>query len=277
MERRAFLRHFANAAVVCPVCSMLGAKAAFAAESHAPTSLTAPAPTHGEAAAHPPHWDYEGEGGPEKWGQLSSEYGACGLGREQSPINLDQPVSALLKAPALHWQAMPLEVVNNGHTIQVNCPKGSSLELDGTAYDLIQYHFHHPSEHTLAGTAFDMEVHFVHRAANGGLAVLGIMITKGEANSTLETVWRILPEKAGETAKADVQLLPSALIPADSATYRYAGSLTTPPCSEIVSWVVYRKPVTASAEQIAKFAKLFPNNARPVQPLNRRKLLLDLL
>lgn len=269
MERRAFLRHFANAAVVCPVCAALSAKGAFAAEEK-----------HGAAAAHdghPPHWEYEGAAGAEKWGQLAPEYAACGAGREQSPVNLDQPVSALLTAPSPHWVAMPLEVVNNGHTIQVNCAKGSSLELDGMRYDLLQYHFHHPSEHHIAGTAFSMEVHFVHKAENGNLAVLGVMIAKGEANSTIESIWRNMPEKAGETVKADQLLLPSALIPKDSASFRYAGSLTTPPCSEIVSWVVYRRPVTASEDQIAKFAKLFPNNARPVQPLNRRKLLLDLL
>jgi carbonic anhydrase len=251
---------------------MLSSKVAFAAEEKHGAATGAAG-----AAAQPPHWEYEGAAAPEKWGQLAPEYGACGAGREQSPVNLDQPITALLKAPAPHWQAMPLEVVNNGHTIQVSCAKGSSLELDGVTYDLIQYHFHHPSEHHIAGTAFEMEVHFVHKAENGNLAVLGVMIAKGEANSTLETIWRNLPDKAGQTVKADLLLLPNGLLPKDNASFRYAGSLTTPPCSEIVSWVVYRTPITASEEQIGKFAKMFPNNARPVQPLNRRKLLLDLL
>lgn len=271
MERRAFLRHFAHAAMICPVCCQLAARAAFAAEeAHGGAHA-------GAAAAHPPHWDYEGAGAPDKWGQLSPDYAACGAGREQSPINLDQPIAALLQAPAPHWTPMPLEVLNNGHTIQVNCAKGSSLELDGVPYELIQYHFHHPSEHLIAGTAFEMEAHFVHRSADGNLAVLGVMIARGEANSTLETIWRHLPNKAGETARADLQLQPATLLPKDSASFRYAGSLTTPPCSEIVSWVVYRTPISASAEQIGAFAKMFPNNARPAQPLNRRKLLLELL
>lgn len=266
MERRAFLRHFATAAVVCPVCSMLGAKAAFA---------DATAPAH---AAHPPHWDYEGEAGAEAWGQLAPEYGACSTGREQSPVDLNDAIHAKLDSPAPEWQALPLEVVNNGHTIQVNCVKGASLTLDGVSYDLLQYHFHHPSEHHIAGTSFDMEVHFVHKAANGNLAVLGVMIAKGDENPALESIWKLMPEKAGDLVKSAQTLNPEALLPEDDqVSYRYAGSLTTPPCSEIVSWVVYRTPITASSEQIAQFARLFPLNARPVQPLNRRKLLLDLL
>lgn len=266
MERRIFLCHVARAVAISPIVGTLAVRAALAADKPADA-----------AATHSPHWTYDGAGAPDKWGQLSGDYAACGAGHEQSPINLDQPIAALLDPPKPHWAAMPLEVVNNGHTIQVNCAKGSSLELDGVSYDLIQYHFHHPSEHQLNGVAFEMEVHFVHRAANGALAVLGVMIARGEASDALETIWRNLPAKAGETAKPNLQFQPAGLLPRSSASFRYAGSLTTPPCSETVSWVVYRTPITASAEQIAAFAKLFPNNARPVQPLNRRKLLLDLL
>lgn len=265
MERRAFLQHFiASTAMLCPVCSALAEPTGHAAASHAEE--------HG-----PPHWSYEGHGGPGEWSKLAPEYGACGIGREQSPINLDQPIASMLSQPTPNWQAMPLEVVNNGHTIQVNCAKGSTVVLDGVSYELLQYHFHHPSEHHIGGMVFDMEIHFVHRSADGGLAVLGVMLAKGAVNTTLETIWRHLPEKADEKIMSNQLLQPAALLPKDSTTYRYAGSLTTPPCSEVVSWVVYRQPVTASAEQIDRFAQLFPNNARPVQPLNRRKLLLDIL
>lgn len=266
MDRRIFLCHVAKAVAISPICGTLAVRAALAADKPA-----------GAALPPPPHWSYDGAGAPDKWGQLSPDYAACGTGREQSPVNFDQPIAALLDPPSPRWVAMPLEVVNTGHAIQVNCAKGSTLELDGVSYDLIQYHFHHPGEHRFNGVAFEMEVHFVHRAANGGLAVLGVMIARGGANDTLETIWRNLPARAGETAAPNLQLQPAGLLPKSSASFRYAGSLTTPPCSETVSWVVYRTPITASAEQIEAFAKLFPNNARPVQPLNRRKLLLDLL
>ncbi|MBI2236608.1 MAG: carbonic anhydrase family protein [Magnetospirillum sp.] len=261
MQRRQLLRHFvASVACTCPVCGTLLKSAAVAASETAQ-----------------PHWTYEGHGGPEEWGKLAPEYAACGMGREQSPIDLARGTPAMMGDPAVSWQPGALEVVNNGHTIQVNCPKGSTLALDGNTYELLQYHFHHPSEHTIAGVTFDMEVHFVHRNAENGLAVLGVMIKAGEANPAIETIWRMMPALGGETARSDAALHPGTMLPTDSTTYRYAGSLTTPPCSEVVSWVVYRHPITASADQIARFAKLFPNNARPVQQLHRRKLLLDVL
>jgi carbonic anhydrase len=259
MDRRTLLRHFvATAACACPVCSTLVPRAAAAAD-------------HGA-----PHWAYEGHGGAAEWGALAPEYAACGAGREQSPIDLAKSIPAMMGDPAVSWKPVPLEVVNNGHTIQVNCGGGGAMMLDGISYDLLQFHFHHPSEHTVDGQTFDMECHFVHRNAAGGLAVLGVMISKGEANPTLETIWRAMPSQP-DTVKSGVYLQPAALLPKDAVTFRYAGSLTTPPCSEVVSWVVYRQAVTASPEQIAQFAALFPMNARPVQPLNRRKLLLDAL
>ncbi|MGE5503013.1 MAG: carbonic anhydrase [Actinomycetota bacterium] len=253
MNRRALLRHFVAAACACPVCSTIA------------------------RASDAPHWTYEGHGGPAEWGSLAPEYGACGMGREQSPVDLSKGIPAMLGDPVVSWQPMPLEIVNNGHTIQVNCAKGSKVTLDGKDYELLQFHFHHPSEHTIDGVAYALEVHFVHKAAEGGLAVLGVMFSPGAANTALETIWRAMPEKAGESVKSDAVIQPMTMLPADRVTFRYAGSLTTPPCSEVVSWVVYRQGLTASAEQIERFAKLFPNNARPVQPLNRRKLLLDIL
>ncbi len=253
MHRRQLLRHLAaGAACLCPICAL-------------------------PARAEDSHWGYDGPGGPADWGKLAPEYGACGLGREQSPVDLSKAIPAMTGEPLLSWKPVALEVVNNGHTIQVNCENGGGLVLDGMAYDLVQFHFHHPSEHTIDGIPAEMEIHFVHRAMNGALAVLGVMVHAGAGNSTLETVWRAMPAKPGDTTKTDIQLQPSGLLPRHATSYRYAGSLTTPPCSEVVSWVVYRQAITASPEQIARFAALFPNNARPVQPQNRRKLLLDIL
>lgn len=260
MNRRKFLRN-AAAACLCPVCASLVPSAVQAAEEH--------------GAA--PHWSYEeGHGGPQEWGKLAPEYQACSIGKEQSPIDLTKSIPATLGDPVVTWStAMPVTVVNNGHTIQVNCPPGSTLVLDGETYELLQFHFHHPSEHTIDGKGAAMEVHFVHKAASGSLAVLGVMIESGAANPTMETIWRVMPRKAGESVALEPKISPAAMLPSDVTTFRYAGSLTTPPCSEVVSWVVYQQGITASDQQIAAFADLFPMNARPVQPLNRRKLLKD--
>ncbi len=256
MDRRSFLRHAGGAACLCGACGG-GAVRALASDGA--------------------HWAYEGHGGPAEWGTLAPEYAACSIGKEQSPIDLSKPIAAIMGDPAPAWRPLPLKVLNNGHTIQVDSVGGGTLALDGKSYELLQFHFHHPSEHSVDGAFFDMECHFVHKAADGGLAVLGVMIAKGEANPALEAIWRVMPGKGGETATADALLDPSMLLPQDGISFRYAGSLTTPPCTEVVQWVVYRQAITASAEQLARFAKLFANNARPVQPLNRRKLLLDVM
>ena len=256
MDRRSFFRHATGAVCLCGTCG----------------SGLSPA-----LAADEVHWSYEGHGGPAQWGSLSPVYAACSMGREQSPIDLTKPIAAIMGDPVPAWRPLPLKVSNNGHTIQVDCSGGGSLVLDDKSYDLLQFHFHHPSEHTMDGAAFDMEGHFVHKAADGGLAVLGVMIAKGAANPALEAIWQIMPGKAGEAVTANDLFDPSVLLPQDAVTFRYAGSLTTPPCSEVVQWVVYRQAITASAEQLARFGALFPNNARPVVPLNRRKLLLDVL
>lgn len=261
MQRRSFMGHMSAALCLCGLCTTTSTVSA--EEQAAP---------HG---GH--HWAYDGEGGPEQWGELSPEYAACHLGKEQSPVDLRGAIPAALPDPAVAWMPIPLKVMNNGHTIQVDGAGGGSLVLDGTAYDLLQFHFHHPSEHLVEGRPAALEAHFVHKAQDGNLAVLGVLIVEGPANPVLESIWKIMPDKAGDTTMGQSVLDFKTLLPNDQTTYRYAGSLTTPPCSEVVQWVVYRRPITASDAQIKRFAALFPNNARPVQPLGRRKLLLDSL
>jgi len=221
------------------------------------------------------HWGYEGAGSPAHWGEMSSDYALCGHGHEQSPVNLTHPIDAIEPEPMVDWRPLPLLVRNNGHTIQVDAAGGGAIALDGVRYSLLQYHFHHPSEHTIDGRAFEMEAHFVHKAADGGIAVLGVMITKGEANPALGVIWDLMPDQADPAPRAGGVFDPRRLLPAEHASFRYAGSLTTPPCSEVVQWAVLRQPITASAAQLDRFTRLFPVNARPLQPLNRRKLLLD--
>jgi carbonic anhydrase len=167
---------------------------------------------------------------------------------------------------------VPLRVVHNGHTIQVECAGGGHTRIGDKPYDLVQFHFHHPSEHLVAGKALAMEVHLVHRAADGEIAVLGAFIAPGPANPTLAAIWQVMPRAAGPEVN-DARLVDAASLVPGGRVWRYAGSLTTPPCTEIVQWVVYQTPITASAEQIATFAALFSNNARPAQPLGRRFLL----
>ncbi len=223
-------------------------------------------------AAEGGHWGYAGAQGPERWGKLDPAYGACGAGREQSPIDLDGAVAADTPAIAPRLKPVPLHAIHNGHTIQVDCAGGGYTTVGTKAYDLVQFHFHHPSEHLVAGHAYSMEVHLVHRAVDGELAVLGVLIEAGAVNPALAAVWAVMPRVAGPAVTGPGMVDPAALVP-EGPVWRYAGSLTTPPCTEIVQWAVFQTPITASAEQIATFATLFANNARPVQPLGRRFLL----
>lgn len=249
-DRRSALRlAFGAAATLCPLCRS------------------------GGAAAAEVHWDYEGANGPEAWGKLSPEFQACSMGREQTPIDLKNGIRAEPGIISYAYKRMPVRILNNGHTIQVNCPAGSQAQIAGQTYDLLQYHFHHPSEHILSGQRFELEMHLVHRNKAGELAVIGIFIRAGQANQTLQSIWQVMPTKASPEKWTSVSVNPDRLLPPNSTYFRYYGSLTTPPCSEGVLWTVYREPIEASEAQLKQFAQIFANNARPIQPLNRRFLL----
>jgi carbonic anhydrase len=250
-----------TAATFCPLC----------------TAIQAAEPAHPEAAhaaGAPPHWSYDGDTAPPKWGELSAEFNTCSIGTEQTPIDLRSAIRAQTGVVKIGYRTMPLTIMNNGHTIQVNTAPGSKLEINGTEYQLLQFHFHHPSEHLLSGKAFDMELHFVHKAANGGLAVVGVFIQPGAANPGLVPIWAAMPSSETPARPvAGIMIDPGSLLPKTNDYFRYMGSLTTPPCSEGLVWTVFRAPIQASVEQIRQFATLFPRNARPVQAINRRFLL----
>ena len=248
---RRTLSGFSAAAAFCPLC----APAARAAETH----------------AGPLHWSYRGKTGPSHWSELSADFKTCSLGSAQTPIDLRKAEHKPAGKLEIAFQPVGGRVLNNGHTIQVNTPAGSRTVIGDTTYELLQFHFHHPSEHLLSGKHLDMEIHFVHRAANGALAVLGSFIKPGAANITLAPIWAAMPKQEGEQA-FDGTIDPSRLLPGERDYFRYMGSLTTPPCSEGLSWTVFRAPVEASDAQIKQFAALFPHNARPVQKLNGRTL-----
>jgi carbonic anhydrase len=232
-----------------------------------------------------PHWDYGAEHGPAEWGSLCPEFSSCGSGRSQSPIDLSGAAREELAALKTAYRPAALrivhhmhvaDVVNNGHTVQVNCPSGSSLDVDGGAYELLQFHFHSPSEHTLEGKHFPMEMHLVHKAADGKLAVVGVFIAEGATNAAFEPVWSNLPEEKGlELHLEDVEVDVEALLPKNRTTYRYDGSLTTPPCTEGVEWFVLAEPIALGPEQIGAFRAVLQGNNRPTQPLNGRKVVTD--
>lgn len=221
------------------------------------------------AAGH--EWSYEGEHGPTHWGDVKTDYAVCKTGKNQSPIDITDSVKADLPPIQFDYKAAPLRIINNGHSIQVNYPEGSFITVDGKQYQLVQFHFHHPSEEKIKGKSFDMVAHLVHKNAEGKLAVVAVLMQKGQANAILKTLWEHLPKEEGkEEVAADVKINPAELLPAQRGYYTYTGSLTTPPCTEGVMWLVLRTPVEISDVQIDRFAHFYKHNARPVQPLDGR-------
>ncbi len=228
------------------------------------------AASHGGKAVH---WSYSGEEGPAHWGDLSEDYAACN-GKNQSPINLTGFIEADLKPIEFTYHAGGKEILNNGHTIQINYKEGSRIVVDGITFWLKQFHFHAPSENQIDGQSYPMEVHLVHASKEGHLAVIGVMVVEGAENKTLTQAWSHIPAKAGNHHALLVPVAAAGLLPAKRDYYRFNGSLTTPPCSEGVRWLVMKEPITASKKQIETFTRVMhhPNN-RPIQPTYARPVL----
>jgi carbonic anhydrase len=248
MNRRHALKALAGLAL-CPLCTSAG----FAAEGA--------------------HWSYEGAAGPDHWGNLDAASNVCSTGSQQSPVDIRGTIRSQLPPLQIAWGNKPDTIVNNGHTIQLNFEPGNTLKVGQDSYTLLQFHFHHPSEHLIGGKKFPMEVHFVHSNAAGGLAVIGVLMTAGRPNATFSKIVATMPAHEGPPVKADAAIDANKLLPARRSYYRYAGSLTTPPCSEIVNWLLLRDSIQVAQTDIDAFAKLYPLNARPVQKDNRRFLL----
>jgi len=224
-------------------------------------------------AHHGPHWAYEGHEGPSHWGELAAEYKMCGMGAEQSPIDLTVTENVTESSLELSYAVSGLDEVNNGHTIKFNYAPGSYLTVDGTRYELLQFHFHAPSEHTVDGTHRPIEFHLVHKSEEGQLAVIGVMVKEGSENTAFAEVIANLAYNSGETVKkSEVVIDMNTLLPSREKFFHYTGSLTTPPCSEKVEWFVLEEPVEFSKAQIAAFEKAYLHNNRPVNPLNKRVL-----
>jgi carbonic anhydrase len=240
MNRRAVLRGLAGFAL-CPLCAAEG----FGADA--------------------PHWTYQDA---VSWG------GACGLGDQQSPVDISATVKAQIPPLQIKWTKRTDTIVNNGHTIELNvaADAGSMLTIGSDKYTLQRFHFHRPSEHLIGGKSFAMEAHFVHRS-DAGAAVIGVMMQPGKSNPAFAKIVATMPTAEGPPVKSDPGVDPNALLPAKRNYVTYEGSLTTPPRAEVVNWNVLTEPIEVAAADIASFAKLYPMNARPPQKLNRRFVL----
>jgi carbonic anhydrase len=231
--------------------------------------------SHDMAAKGSAHWGYSGSVGPESWAKLSAEFATCAKGRRQSPIDLvDRDLSPLnLEQVKFEYAPAAFQVVHNGHTIEVRPAGANQIVARSKNYKLLQFHFHHPAEERLNGKGFALDAHFVHRADDGELAVVTVLFEEGAANPELQRLWDYMPldSNGSERSGEGVTFNPVSMLPAERAKYlQYIGSLTTPPCTEGVVWIVLRQPVTASAEQIALFRKMVGMNARPVQAVTGR-------
>jgi carbonic anhydrase len=224
--------------------------------------------------SNPVEWSYAGVAGPSHWASIDPKYSACSLGHSQSPINIERAKPAHLPPLTMDYHEGPLTITNNGHSIQVTYPPGSTLSVGDKTFRLMQFHFHHPSEEHLNGKGFPLVAHLVHQDSEGHLAVVAVLFEEGKANPLIDALWSNAPEKKGEAhdvASVSVQALD--LLPAERGYYTFTGSLTTPPCSEGVTWYVLRVHPTVSAQQIARFSQFYPMNARPIQARNGRTIL----
>lgn len=241
--------------LICAVLTLLASGGLVAAERH--------------ELPHAP-WSYSGNTAAAHWGDLKPDYATCKQGRMQSPIDIRDATTASLAAIEFDYARGAAEVVNNGHTIQVNPAAGGEVTLAAGKFKLLQLHFHTPSEETIDGKAFPLEAHLVHRNAAGELAVIAVMFQEGRENPVLAQIFNAMPRTADQKAALGSELNPADLLPAQHDYYAYMGSLTTPPCSEGVYWQVLKQPLEMSRAQLTAFRKLYPMNARPVQPLNDR-------
>lgn len=225
------------------------------------------------AAAEAPVWDYDNSG-PRKWPALDPAFRICGDGEQQSPVNLHDGVKAQLPQLQLNWKNERFTIWNNRHTIQLNAPEGSFVEVGTEKFDLVQFHFHTPSEHAIEGRRTAMEAHFVHSHKSGRVAVLGVLLVPGGQNGVFAAIMNSAPRQPDAKLLSPLPVNPRELLPASlQSTWRYEGSLTTPPCSQIVDWIIFDRTIAVAQPDIELFQRIFPANARPLQPLNRRYLL----
>ena len=232
--------------------------------------------TSGAAAGHDaPHWSYTGDTGPKYWGELNPDYILCETGTSQSPIDIDAVNQVDLASSPVPPTSYVSKFINNGHTIEGVYGEGSYIELEGVRYDLEQFHFHAPSEHMVGGEHAALEVHFVHKNADGNIAVIGVLFQEGSDSKEMLPMADALTKMDTPELNSPVAFNAADLLPADQTNFRYSGSLTTPPCTEDVTWLVMVQQPTLTQQQITAFTSIYDGNNRPVQPLNEREVQED--
>lgn len=229
------------------------------ADAHAPGAL-----------GHDVHWAYSGDTGPDSWGRLKPEFQQCNVGKRQSPIDIRDGIAVQLDPIQFDYRPSGFRVIDNGHTVQVNVEPGNGIVVQGHRYELLQFHFHRPSEERINGRQFEMVAHLVHRDLDGKLAVVAVLMDQGKGHPLIQQVWNNLPLEKNTEQAGMTQMDLNLLLPEQRQYYTYMGSLTTPPCSEGVLWMVMKNPATMSREQIGIFGKLYPMNARPIQSASGR-------
>lgn len=255
--KRSYLRSITFGTVVIAVIALVG--------------ITSIAQQHAA-----PHWTYAGKEGPEHWSELDKSFAVCQQGHRQSPIDIHDAKAADLPAIQFNYKSAPLHIINNGHTVQINYTPGSFITVGGKRYDLLQFHFHHPSEEHINGKGFEMVAHLVHRGTDGTLAVVAVLLDPGAEDAATASIWTHLPDHEGpEQVLDNVQVDAKGLLPVDAGYYTFSGSLTTPPCTEDVTWLVLKTPKRIAKSQADRFARLYPNGARPTQPLYGREVLMS--
>ena len=232
--------------------------------AHATTNA-AGAATEPAMMMHGVPWSYDGDGGPQRWGKIDAANAKCETGERQSPIDIRDGIRVDLDPVVFEYKPTRFNVVDNGHTIQVNVGSGNSISILGHRYDLVQMHFHRPAEERVNGAGFDMVAHLVHKDVDGKLVVIAVLIQQGKPNSLVQTIWNYMPLEKNDTVQPPGTIDLNQILPAGRGYFTYMGSLTTPPCTEGVLWVVFKDPIELSSEQIGIFSRLYPMNARPIQ------------
>lgn len=228
-------------------------------------------------AATASHWGYEGVESPEHWGELDSNWQLCQTGQNQSPVDIRETFSAHLQPLKTHYTTSPNSLLNNGHTIQANYSDNNTanyITLDNERFTLKQFHFHAPSENMINGKQYPLELHLVHQNSDNEITVVAVMFEQGATNAELAKLWKVMPDHAEKSSPIPTGIDVNHLLPNDKTHWRFSGSLTTPPCSEGVRWIVMKHPLQLSAEQLKQFTSVMHHtNNRPVQKLHGRTIL----